>query len=74
MNFLINCVSDAADEDGWAFLGDVGSLVLKKRPSFDSRNYGFEKLSALFNSTKLFEMERRESGNNRNKLVYIRKK
>lgn len=74
MNFLINCVSDAADEDGWAFLGDVGSLLLKKRPSFDSRNYGFEKLSALFNSTKLFEMERRESGNNRNKLVYIRKK
>ena len=74
LKFLRNCVTDTADEDGWAFLGDVGSLILKKRPNFDARNYGYEKLSALFKSTKQFEMERREAGNNRNKLVYIRKK
>jgi uncharacterized protein (TIGR00288 family) len=74
MSFLKNSVQDVADDDGWAFLGDVGSFILKKRPNFDARNYGFEKLSSLFKSTGKFEMERRESGNNRNKLVYIRNK
>ena len=31
-------ISDLSDEDGWAFLGDVGSLLQKKQPNFDSRN------------------------------------
>jgi uncharacterized protein (TIGR00288 family) len=74
LKFLKSCVDDVADDDGWAFLGDVGSFILKKQPNFDARNYGFEKLSPLFKSTNKFEMERRESGNNRNKLVYIRNK
>ena len=74
LKFLKSSVDDVADDDGWAFLGDVGSFILKKQPNFDARNYGFEKLSALFKSTNKFEMERRESGNNRNKLVYIRNK
>ena len=74
LRFLKSSIQDVADDDGWAFLGDVGSFILKKRPSFDARNYGYEKLSALFKSTGKFEMERRESGNNRNKLVYIRNK
>jgi hypothetical protein len=26
------------DDDGWAFLGDVGNLIVKKCP--DPRNYG----------------------------------
>ncbi|WP_255434059.1 OST-HTH/LOTUS domain-containing protein [Carboxylicivirga sp. M1479] len=34
-----------SDDDGWAFLGDVGSLLQKKRPNFDPRNYGFQKLT-----------------------------
>jgi len=74
LQFLKSSVQDVADDEGWAFLGDVGSFILKKRPNFDARNYGFEKLSSLFKSTAKFEMERRESGNNRNKLVYIRNK
>ncbi|MEO9532640.1 MAG: NYN domain-containing protein [Crocinitomicaceae bacterium] len=74
LKFLKSSVDDVADDDGWAFLGDVGSFILKKQPNFDARNYGFEKLSQLFKSTNKFEMERRESGNNRNKLVYIRNK
>ena len=40
-------INDLSDEDGWAFLGDVGSLLLKKQPNFDSRNYGFEKLNSI---------------------------
>lgn len=74
LRLLRNSVSDAADEDGWAFLGDVGSLILKKRANFDSRNFGFEKLTPLFNSLKGFEIETRTQDNSRFKLVYVRNK
>ena len=42
---IAQSVEDLADEDGYAYLGDVGTLLLKKQPDFDSRNYGFSKLS-----------------------------
>ena len=45
-------VADTADDDGWAFMGDVGSLLLKKQSNFDPRNFGFEKLTPLFESLK----------------------
>ena len=44
---LIAAITAAAKEDGWAPLSNVGSLVLKNNPSFDSRNYGCEKLGEL---------------------------
>ncbi|GAA0875316.1 NYN domain-containing protein [Wandonia haliotis] len=65
-------ISDAADEEGWAFLGDVGTLLLKKQPNFDSRNYGFEKLTPLIDSIGRFEIETRDSQKGRNKLIYVR--
>ncbi len=74
LRLLKNSVADAADEDGWAFLGDVGSLILKKQPNFDSRNFGFEKLTPLFKSTNRFEIEQREKGNSRFKLIYVKNK
>ncbi|WP_299216503.1 NYN domain-containing protein [uncultured Aquimarina sp.] len=74
MRLLRNSVSDAADEDGWAFMGDVGSLILKKQPNFDSRNFGFEKLTPLFKSLKQFEIEQRDQSNRKFKLVYVRNK
>lgn len=67
-------ISDLSDDDGWAFLGDVGSLLLKKRPNFDSRNYGFEKLTPLIKSIGNFELEQRESPKGRNKLIFVRNK
>jgi uncharacterized LabA/DUF88 family protein len=72
LRLLKNTVTDAADEDGWAFLGDVGSLILKKQPNFDSRNFGFEKLTPLFSSLSQFEIEQRDQGNKRFKLIYVR--
>jgi uncharacterized LabA/DUF88 family protein len=74
VKMLRNSVSDAADEDGWAFLGDVGSLILKKQPNFDSRNFGFEKLTPLFKSLSQFETEQRDQSNGRFKLIYVRNK
>jgi uncharacterized LabA/DUF88 family protein len=74
IRLLRNSVSDAADDDGWAFLGDVGSLILKKQANFDSRNFGFEKLTPLFQSLKEFELEHREQTNSKFKLVYVKNK
>ena len=74
IRLLKNSVSDAADDDGWAFMGDVGSLILKKQPNFDSRNFGFEKLTRLFKSLSQFEIEQRDSNRGRFKLIYVRNK
>jgi uncharacterized LabA/DUF88 family protein len=74
LQLLKNSVNDAADEGGWAFLGDVGSLILKKRPNFDPRNFGFEKLTPLFKSTGKFEIEQRDKTNTRFKLIYVKNK
>lgn len=67
-------INDLSDEEGWAFLGDVGSLLQKKQPNFDSRNYGFEKLTPLIKSTGNFEIERRENTKGRNKLIFVKNK
>ncbi len=74
MRLLRNSVSDAADEDGWAFMGDVGSLILKKQPNFDSRNFGFEKLTRLFASLDKFEIDQRAQSGARFKMIYVRNK
>ncbi|HEY9170184.1 MAG TPA: NYN domain-containing protein [Lutibacter sp.] len=74
IKFLKQVVSDTADEDGWAFLGDVGSLILKKQPNFDSRNFGFEKLTPLFKSLSQFEIDQRVQSGVRFKLIYVRNK
>ncbi|NNC95276.1 MAG: NYN domain-containing protein [Chitinophagales bacterium] len=65
-------ISDLADDDGWAFLGDVGNLLQKKQPNFDSRNYGFEKLTPLIKSTGKFDIDQRESPKGRFKLIYVK--
>jgi len=67
-------ISDLADESGWAFLGEVGNLILKKEPDFDARNYGFKKLGQLIRSTQHFETDERQTEKGNIKLVYIRTK
>ncbi len=67
-------ISDLADENGWTFLGDLGNLMLKKKPDFDSRNYGYPKLLPLIRSINKFEIDERDSGKNNIKHIYIRKK
>lgn len=74
IRFISSTIQDVADDDGWAFLGDVGSLLQKKQPNFDSRNYGFQKLTPLIKSIKNFEVETRDSGKGRFKLIYVRLK
>lgn len=64
-------ITDLADENGWAYLGDVGNLILKKQPDFDPRNYGYTKLTPLIRSLD-FEIDERDSGRDNVKLIYIR--
>ena len=73
INLITSSIADLADDKGWAFLGAVGNLVLKKQPSFDSRNFGFAKLSQMIRSIDGIECEERI--NEKNPLVtliYIR--
>lgn len=71
---LIEDTLDAiGDEDGWAFLGDVGNLIVKKKPEFDPRNYGFSKLTPMLKSlTDILEIDERESDKKGIKHVFVR--
>jgi uncharacterized LabA/DUF88 family protein len=70
MNLLRNAIEAASDDSGWANLGAVGSIINKQSPDFDSRNYGYAKLSGLINGIGLFEAEERQIGNG--KQLYVR--
>ena len=68
---ISSSITDLADENGWAYLGDVGNLILKKQPDFDPRNFGFPKLTPLIKSLD-FEIDERDSGKDHIKHIYIR--
>ena len=72
LQLIVSTINDLGDENGWAFLGDVGNLLLKKQPDFDPRNYGFQKLTPLFKSLPQFEIDKRETEKGGTKLIYIR--
>jgi uncharacterized LabA/DUF88 family protein len=72
MNLLRNAIEAASDDSGWAGLGAIGSIINKQSPDFDSRNYGYAKLSGLFNGIGLFETEERQIGNG--KHLYVRER
>ena len=74
IKLIATTITDLSDDEGWSFLGDVGGLLQKKRPNFDPRNYGFQKLTPLIKSIGQFEIEQRESQKGRSKLIYVRNK
>ena len=59
---LRNAVDSAAQHDGWANLGNVGTILLKNDPSFDSRNYGFKKLVDLVKAQPYLEVRQSKGG------------
>lgn len=59
---LRTSVTTASGEDGWANLSAVGVLMRKQHPDFDSRNWGYAKLSDLVRATELFLIEPRPAG------------
>lgn len=69
---LRSAVDSAADDTGWADLGAVGSAIAKRSPEFDSRNYGYAKLSGFLKATGLFTMEERPIGSGPHKALFVR--
>lgn len=51
-------LEDITDDEGYGMLSALGTLLLKKRPDFDSRNYGFKKLSSMIQSIGRFEVQK----------------
>jgi uncharacterized LabA/DUF88 family protein len=72
IRLLTESVADLADESGWTFLGNLGSFVLKRKPDFDPRNYGFPKMLSLIKSINKFEIDERETGKNNIRHIYLR--
>lgn len=67
-------VEEISDEEGWAQLGSLGTVLIKRSPDFDVRNYGFLKLTPLIKSLGIFDIKSTPNKDGTGKLLYIRKK
>lgn len=74
IKLFADSITDLADDNGWAFLGELGNLLLKKKPDFDPRNYGYPKMLPLIRSMNKFLIDERESGKGNIKHIYIKKR
>ncbi|MFT3670412.1 MAG: NYN domain-containing protein [Pseudoxanthomonas sp.] len=72
LRLIRQAIEEASDDQGWAFLGSVGSYLNKVRPDFDTRLYGHKKLSDLLKAhPRHFTVEER-GGENGVKRIYVR--
>ncbi len=67
-------ITERSDEDGWAFLSDVGNILQKRYPDFDVRNYNCRKLNELVKQMNMFELKIAPSTDINVKLLCIRNK
>lgn len=72
INLLRAAIEASADEGGWAHLGEVGKQISSQKPDFDSRHYGFAKLSSLIEAINLFEVRRDSTGDKAHTSVFVR--
>ncbi|NCE65900.1 NYN domain-containing protein [Pseudoflavonifractor sp. 524-17] len=71
---LADSLEAIADEDGYAFMGELGNFLLKKQPDFDPRNFGFSKLTKLFKALDRFEIDVRSTNLPHVKHIFVRDK
>ena len=67
-------ITEISSEDGWAFLVELGSTLNKRYPDFDTRNYGYTKLTPFVASLNIFEIRSTKTSNPSISLKYIRNK
>lgn len=73
--FVLTALEQSTDDAGWAQLGTFGSYLTKLQPDFDSRLYGYKKLSDLVKAKKeLFVTEERQAAGSNQKVLYLRAK
>ena len=71
--FVLTALEQSVDDTGWAGLGAFGSYLTKLQPDFDSRLYGYKKLSDLVKAkTDLFITEERQASGSNQKVLYLR--
>ncbi|CAG5017126.1 hypothetical protein DYBT9275_05706 [Dyadobacter sp. CECT 9275] len=74
VKLISDSINDIAEEDGWIFLGVLGSMILKKQPDFDSRNYGYKKLLDLIRHIPEISIEERMSAKGNMPHFYVKTK
>ena len=67
-------ITEVSDEDGWVYLGELGNVLTKRYPDFDTRNYGYNKLTPFVASLKQFELRSTRTSNPSVSLKYVRNK
>ena len=72
IQLIVSSINDIAEDDGWVFLGTLGSLILKKQPDFDPRNYGFKKLVYIIKRIPSVQIDERQTGKNNISHFYVR--
>ena len=73
--FILKALEQSSDESGWAYLATFGGYLTKLQPDFDSRLYGYKKLSELVKAKNdLFVTEERILPGQSQKLIYLRAK
>ncbi len=65
-------VKDISDDDGWAQLGMIGTILTKRSPDFDVRNYGYSKLTLLVKALGDYEISGVRNDDNSAKVVFVR--
>ena len=68
-------VNSIGNDDGWAYLADVGNNLSKRMPDFDARNYGYRKLADLVSTLSGLETARipvGESGKDSKIMIKIK--
>lgn len=70
---IISAINAVSKDDGWAQLSNVGSYINKNHPSFDSRNYGYDKLGKLIRNLNYITVDEREFNDDSNNVhIYIK--
>ncbi len=71
---IISAIKAVSKDDGWAPLSAVGGYINKNVPSFDPRNYGYERLGKLVKSLKYLEIDKRKSSYSSRVHIYVSEK
>jgi len=63
LKLLMNAFEMVVDDNGLAYMGEIGVALRKIDPSFDSRTYGFASITTLFKQlSNLFEFVYQDNG------------
>ncbi len=69
-----NILNDESDDEGWIFAGHLGSILVKRFPDFDVRNFGYYKMTPFLESISTIETKKIQKGETGVQMVYVKNK